>query len=374
MKFVLAGGGTGGHFFPIIAVAEKLNELSRDERIVALKLYYFGDLSLDDRALFENGIEFMKIPAGKLRHYVSILNVTDQFKTLLGIIICFVRLYLIYPDCVFAKGGFSSFPTLLAARFFRIPVIIHESDSVPGRVNRWAGKFAYRIAVSFKEAAQYFPMGKGLFTGNPIRGALLSLPDVQYSFGLDPKLPIILILGGSQGAAVINEAVIQSLSELVSRYQLVHQTGERNYDEVVARANLVLEKTQWRARYKPIPFLSAALLGKAASAASLVIARAGSGIFEIAQWGKPSIIIPITDSNADHQRRNAYAYGRTGACEVVEERNLTPNTFTATIESLLANPEKLQEMTRRAKAFSKPDAAANIARALIEIGLSHERH
>jgi UDP-N-acetylglucosamine--N-acetylmuramyl-(pentapeptide) pyrophosphoryl-undecaprenol N-acetylglucosamine transferase len=155
MKIVFTGGGTGGHFYPIIAIAEKVNQIIDRDKIVQAKLYYFSDDPYDKAALFDNGITFKQIPAGKMRVYFSVQNFFDMFKTFTGVVKAVFALFAIFPDVVVGKGGYSSFPTLLAARILGIPVVIHESDSYPGRVNVWAGKFARRVAVSFQEAAQY---------------------------------------------------------------------------------------------------------------------------------------------------------------------------------------------------------------------------
>ena len=136
MKIVFTGGGTGGHFYPIIAVAEKVNQIVDHENIVGAKLYYFSDDPYDKELLFQNGITFEKISAGKARIYFSLLNFTDFIKAFFGTINAVYKLFTIYPDVVFGKGGYSSAPTILAARMLRIPVVIHESDSAPRRVNQ----------------------------------------------------------------------------------------------------------------------------------------------------------------------------------------------------------------------------------------------
>src|SRR3989344_4049451 len=160
MKIVFTGGGTGGHFYPIIAVAERVNQIADEEKVIGTKLYYFSDSPYDQEVLFENGILFEEVHAGKMRVGSSPLNFLwnflDIFKIFFGTINALYKLFTIYPDVVFGKGGYASFPTLLAARILGIPVIIHESDSVPGRVNKWAGRFAKKIAVSFEEASTHF--------------------------------------------------------------------------------------------------------------------------------------------------------------------------------------------------------------------------
>ncbi len=164
MKIVFTGGGTGGHFYPIIAVVQKINKIIDEEHIIGSKLYYISDSPYDKQVLFENGIMYEEIIAGKMRTYFSLKNLTDVFKMFFGTINAIVKLFSIYPDVVFGKGGYASFPTLFAARILGIPVVIHESDSAPGRVNKWAGHFAKRVAVSFPEAAQYFGLDRSANT------------------------------------------------------------------------------------------------------------------------------------------------------------------------------------------------------------------
>ncbi len=169
MKIVFTGGGTGGHFYPIIAVVQKVNQIIDHENIVSSKLYYFSDGPYDKEMLFENGLLFEQVLSGKMRTYFSFLNFLDYFKVFFGVINATFKLFSIFPDVVFGKGGYASFPTIFAARMLGIPVIIHESDSAPGRVNLWAGKFAKKVAVSFIEASDFFSKDKIAWTGQPIR-------------------------------------------------------------------------------------------------------------------------------------------------------------------------------------------------------------
>jgi UDP-N-acetylglucosamine--N-acetylmuramyl-(pentapeptide) pyrophosphoryl-undecaprenol N-acetylglucosamine transferase len=167
------GRVTGGHFYPIIAVAEAINDATRDRKLLEPQLYYAAPDPYDRELLVANNITFVPTAAGKMRRYFSLLNFFDLFKTAWGVMRSLLRVFFFYPDVVFATGGYASFPTLLAARLFRIPVVIYATDVEPSRVNRWAKKFAVKIAVSFPEAAKYFPPEKTAFTGNPIRKAAL---------------------------------------------------------------------------------------------------------------------------------------------------------------------------------------------------------
>jgi UDP-N-acetylglucosamine--N-acetylmuramyl-(pentapeptide) pyrophosphoryl-undecaprenol N-acetylglucosamine transferase len=373
MKILLTGGGTGGHFYPLIAIAEKLNELASAQKIVTLKMYYMSDSPYDKRILFENGITYVEVPAGKVRTYSSIKNYTDMIKTATGAFLGLLSMFFIYPDVVISKGGYAAFPAVFAARLLRIPVIVHESDSYPGRLNVWTAKFAKRVAVSWPEAAEYLPKDKTVLTGQPIRRDLMktSADGAYEAFKLISTLPVILIVGGSSGAEKINNSILEVLPQLLSRYQIIHQTGVKNYDEVVSRAKLIMENNPYLGRYVPVPYLNNLTTRQASGIASLVISRAGSALFEIATWGIPSIIIPITNSNGDHQKKNAFNYARTGACEVIEESNLTPHVLMALVDKLMVDQDKLAAMKAHALAFASPEAATKIAQAALDIALAH---
>ncbi len=374
MKILLAGGGTGGHFYPVIAVARALKDAAERERLVSLDLSYMSDAPYDAWLLKEEEIKFIKVPAGKIRRYFSVLNFFDVFKTAWGVLRAIFKIYADFPDVIFAKGGYASFPALAAAKFFRIPLVIHESDLVPGRVSRWASKFAARIAISFPESVEYFPEERAALTGNPIRRQVLggSPEEAREIFSLEGAAPVLLILGGSQGAQKLNDVILEILPELVKSWQVIHQTGRANFDEVKLRAGLILESSQVRARYHPHPFLDEGGLRNASKAAFAAIARAGAGtIFELAAWGLPAILIPLSHAAQDHQRANAYAYARQGGAVILEEQNLAPHIMLSELEKILKNRELRERMIKSAQAFARPDAAAKIAQEIIRLALAH---
>lgn len=374
MKILLTGGGTGGHVYPLFAIAEELNRIADQEKFIAFKLYFASDKIYDKESLDRLFITYVPVTAGKLRVYFSLRNFLDIFKTGFGVCGALWRLFRIYPDVVISKGGYVSFPILLAARLLRIPVIIHESDTVPGRVNVWAGKFARKIALSFPEAAAYFDESRVSVTGQPVRKSIVlaAREGASEFFDIDPTVPTVGIFAGSQGAQVINEAIIRILPELVERYQVIHQTGEKNFEEVKSDVGVILEDNVKRNRYKPFPFLNDVQTKMLGGAATVIVGRSGSSLFEIAAWGKPSVLIPYAAAHGDHQRKNAYHYARTGACVVIEEANLTPSVLMNEIDTLIEHPDKYEAMARHAKEFYKEDAARKIAIEAVTIALSHE--
>ncbi|MBP9772518.1 MAG: UDP-N-acetylglucosamine--N-acetylmuramyl-(pentapeptide) pyrophosphoryl-undecaprenol N-acetylglucosamine transferase [Candidatus Pacebacteria bacterium] len=375
MRILFTGGGTGGHFYPIIAIAEALNKIVDEEKILKSELYYMSTEPYDKQALFENNIKFVQVNAGKLRIYPSVKNITDMFKTATGCMEAIFKIFALYPDVIFGKGGFASFPALFAAKILRIPVIIHESDSAPGRVNKWASKFAKRIAISFPEAIDSFPKNKTAWTGQPVRRDIARgvKEGAHEYFGFDQNIPVILILGGSQGAQKINNALIDALPALLPNFQIIHQVGPKNLEDITQTANVIIANNEFKKRYKPIGFLNPLGIKMAAGAANIVVSRAGSTIFEIAGWGVPAIIIPFDKSNGDHSRKNAYTYARSGAGEVMEETNLSPNLLVAEIEKLVGDSVKIEAMKKAALSFARPDAANTIAREIINIALKHEQ-
>ncbi|MBX9765368.1 glycosyltransferase, partial [Patescibacteria group bacterium] len=208
MKIVFTGGGTGGHFYPIVAVAEAIHDIEKERKLLEPELYYFGPNVFDERSLYENGITFVQTPAGKMRKYFSIMNFFDIFTTAWGIIDTLFKLYAIYPNVVFSKGGYGSVPTIIAARILNIPVIAHDSDAIPGRATLMAANFAKRVAISYDEAFQYFPekiKQKVALVGNPIRRELQNpAREGAHEFlELEQNVPVLLIVGGSLGAEVL---------------------------------------------------------------------------------------------------------------------------------------------------------------------------
>ncbi len=378
MKILFTGGGSGGHFYPIIAIAQEIRRLATEEKLVQPSLYFMSDGPYNERTLFENDIKFIKVMAGKLRRDSSPLswlkNFFDLFKTFFGSIGALFKVFNLYPDIVVGKGGYASFPTLLASRILRIPVFIHESDSHPGLVTRWAGKFAIRVALSYPEAAKYFPADKVAITGNPLRQEILTPTESgAYEYlRLDKDLPIIFVIGGSQGASKINEIIVDILSKIVEKYQLIHQVGKNNYIDLSQRAKFILKGNPFADRYKIFDYLDTTAMRMTAGVASLVITRAGSTLFEIANWGIPSIVIPIPEEVSHDQRTNAFTYARSGGAVVIEEKNLTASVLLFEIDKIMNDEKMREDMIKGAKQFARPDAANVIAREVLKISLGHE--
>lgn len=378
MKIVLAGGGSGGHFYPLVAVTEALETIANEKKLIEPDLFYIGPEPFDRTTLVEHEISYIPSPAGKIRRYASILNVLDVFKTAWGISKSTLMLYRLYPDVVFSTGGFAAFPTLWAARILRIPVVIYDADARPGRVSLWSSSFARWIAVAHPEAAEQFPkkyLEKIARTGHPIRRELEApAREGGHEFlKLDSAVPTIFIIGGSSGARAINETTLNALPTLIERFNVVHQTGVEHLDEVNQVAGVVLKDSRYAARYRSFGLLNALALRMTAGISSLIISRAGSGtIFEIASWGIPAILIPIPTEISHDQTENAFSYARAGAAVVLDQRNLTPHLLVAEIERIMNDRQAYAAMAAAAKNFARPDAARKIAAIIMETALPHE--
>ncbi len=366
MRIVLTGGGTGGHLFPLIAVAKELKNILGEE---ASFLYVGAGGDLEKETMAKEGIAARRVLSGKWRRYFSFKNFLDPFKIPIGIVQSLWILLWYMPDAIFSKGGYGSIPVVITAWIYRIPVLVHESDAVPGMANQILAKFSSRVAVSYPSAEQYFPKYEAALTGNPIRTEITQgqAQALRSRFGLTESKPIVLVLGGSQGSQIVNRAIVKILPRLLQRVQIVHQTGEKNYDETVRMAAEFGIKAG-REGYIPIKFLDSNLYKDALAAADLVISRAGANaISEIAANFKPVILIPLENSANEHQSRNAYELAKIGGALVLEKMNLGEHILLQKIEKLLGDEELRQNMGRKIRAFYHPEAAEKLAREIIEL-------
>lgn len=373
MRILFTGGGSGGHVFPIIAVRQAFNTLleTPDKELV---FYYLGPDKFARENFSKEKIESRFILSGKLRRYFSLKTPLDFIRLIIGIIQSFFYLFIWVPDIIFSKGGYGSIPVVLVGWIYRIPVILHESDSVPGLANRFMAKFAKKIIISFSASKERFGkhQTKTVLIGNPIRKELLdgnSVSGKQF-FKVSSNKPIILILGGSQGAQKINEIVLNTLPRLLEISEIIHISGEVDYDNIFRET----QKTLKNPAYHLYKFLNPEELKHAYGAADLIINRAGAGsIFEIAALGKPSILIPLPNSAGDHQRKNAYDFANTdkqtgkGRAMILEQENLTPNTFIEMIKKIINDPEEIKRMGQNAKEFYLADTAQKIRDEILKL-------
>ena len=369
MKILFTGGGTAGHIFPIIAILREIKKNNSN-----LKFYYIGPKDeFSEKLLSQEGVIIKTILTGKIRRYFDIKSLFENiFDILIKVPIGFFQSlfynFIISPDIIFSKGGYGSFPVVLSGWILLIPIFLHESDVSPGLANKWLSKFSMEIFISFPvEKTGIFSSKKIISIGNPIREELLTgeKEKAKKLFNISGEKPVILILGGSQGSQRINDILLLILPELLFNFDLIHQIGQKNFEEVIKETKAVANKELLK-NYYPFSFLDENQLKEAYAISDLIISRAGSGsIFEIAAIGKPSILIPLPESAQNHQLRNAYTYIENETGLIIEEINLTPRFFLERIKYLLSQPEELKKMSKAAKSFSRPQSAKIIAEYLI---------
>lgn len=363
---IIAGGGTGGHTSPALAVADLL-------RARALACAWIGSRGgIEARRAPERGIPYLAISTGKLRRSWTWRNAVDLLlRVPAGILGAAWLLARLRPRVVFATGGFVALPVVVAAAVLRIPIVVHEQVTVPGLANRIAARLARRVAVTFAESAHHFPAGRTIVTGNPLRAELRagSRADAVARFGLDPALPLVYVTGGAQGAQRINRAVGEILGPLLEHAQVIHQcgdhpaTGDRQWLEA-RRAALPPGPA---ARYTIVPWVGAEL-GGIYAAAALVVARAGAGtVNECCQLGVPALYIPLPGTRGDEQTANARLVERAGGAAVLPQSELTPERLLAEVRGLLADPQRLKHMAERSRTLAVPDAAERIVDLLTEV-------
>jgi len=374
MRVILTGGGTGGHIFPLISVAKKIKEIAEQRGVQTIEFLYVGP-AFDQKSeeIFKHeDIKTKYIFTGKFRRYYSTMNFVDIIRIPMGIIQAAWILFKFMPEVVFSKGGYGSFPVMFVSWLYNIPVrLIHESDVVPGLANKITSHFATKIGIAFKEAALKFPLKKTALVGVPVRPDICS-QDRQIArkfFNINSEREVLLVMGGSQGAEIINNSVLGVLSDLLVKYEVIHIAGPSNYESVKANSSPITEK-QNSEYYHLYPFLTEEIKF-AYTLADLVVSRAGaSSIFEISYCQKPSIIIPIKKSAQDHQRQNAYTYAKSGGAIVIEEDNLTPHILLERIYQVLDDEVTRNKMATNAATFSTPNSDELIAKEiLISLGI-----
>ena len=363
MRIVIASGGSGGHIFPAIALAEELKLKDVSTQI----LFIGSDKALDRRIFERGGFKYRLLSANKLPYRISFEALLFLLKLSMDIFRSFIILMKYRPDAVVGFGGYVSAPVITAAYILGIPRMVHEQNAVPGRANAMLFRFADRIAVSFEETKKYLRLyaKKAVFTGNPIRASLLKDDKTGNikKLGLDPQKFTILVIGGSQGAHNLNKVFLKSLSKMdedIKRSpQIIHITGVADYGWTsVAYRELSME-------HRVYSFVDR--IEEAYSASDLIVTRSGaSAIFEIAYFGRPMILIPYPFA-LSHQSENARIFSMRGAAVEIDEKNLSSDLMKDRIEGLLKNRNKLFEMGESARRMSVPDSSHSLAQVVLNI-------
>jgi UDP-N-acetylglucosamine--N-acetylmuramyl-(pentapeptide) pyrophosphoryl-undecaprenol N-acetylglucosamine transferase len=356
MRVLIAAGGTGGHIYPAIAVAKEL--MRRDG---AAKVKFVGtERGLEKRLVPENGFEISFIESAGLKN----VGLVGQLKGLALLPKSFLAARALIkdfkPDVVVGAGGYVTGPVLLTASLMRVPTLVMDSNALPGFTNRRLARFVDKAALTFEEALKFFPKGKGIVIGNPVRREFFDIKEKNR----DNARFCLLIFGGSQGARAINQAMVAALPHLESyreRLLITHQTGELDFETV-------------REGYAKAGWTSAEIkryisdMVSAFAATDLIVSRAGATTCaELAAAGKAAIMVPLPTAADDHQRKNAEALQSAGAARMILQKDLSGAELAKEIQALIENQERVTEMEINAKKLAKQDAAGAAADLIEEL-------
>jgi len=351
MRILIAGGGTGGHVIPALAIARELKS-----RYGAEVLFVGTARGIENRLVPQAGFGLMRVKVGALKN----VGLLTRLRTLIDLPLAIWEsrkiIKVFSPDVVVGVGGYASGPAMAAALLRRLPTLAFEPNVVPGFANKIVGRWVSSAAVHFEESKKFFRNAQ--VVGVPVRREFFSVPPAT-----DGRLPTLLVFGGSQGAHAINQAVTGAMPEVLRQIpalRIIHQTGERDYNDVRAayeRAGVAAEVS---------PFIDD--MPRAFAQADLLVCRSGaSTVAEITAAGKPAIFVPFPQAADDHQRRNAEAIVQGGAAVLVPQDELTPQGLAKTVVELLDERGRLQQMGERARALSHHDAAGRVARMVAEL-------
>lgn len=370
LRVVIAGGGTGGHISPAVAVAEELR------RRMNVDLHWIGsDSGFEGAAAAEHSILFYTVRTGKLRRYFASATFIDTLKIPVGIWEARTLLRRIKPDVIFSTGSFVSVPTVVAGRFSGIPCLTHEQTASLGLATRINARFCDVVALSFPGPGKVFTR-KGtevIITGNPIRSSIRQgdRKTLLRLFDIPPELPLVYVTGGAQGAHAINTTVADALSELLKHVAIIHQCGPQSSNGDHARLVRLRDRLEpeQRVRYHPVERVSDELAHIYASAA-LVVGRSGAGtVAELAALGVPSILVPLP--GAEEQLRNAHVLADAGASIIIPQGKFTPETLTATVQCLVNSSERLQKMREAALGVAPDDPTNRLCDAIVALADRH---
>ena len=359
MRYVISGGGTGGHIFPAIAIADALKRRMPDTEI----LFIGAEGRMEMERVPKAGYKIEGLWISGLTKDLSVI--TLPFKLISSLRKAKKLLKSFHPDAVIGVGGFASGPTLKAANWLGIPTVIQEQNSYPGKTNRNVGQKAKAICVAYHGLDRWFPNEKIHFTGNPLRGNINGHCDREESaahFGLDPNRPVVLLVGGSQGALGINKGISAQIEKFKgSETQLIWQTGKYYYDQAVKE----VKENNLEDLVKPTVFIER--MDYAYSVADVVISRAGAiSISELALVQKPVIFVPLPTAAEDHQTKNAQQLVDAGAALMVKNDE-TELVLIPKLQELLRDKAKQEEMRHNIASFARPNAADDIVDVILSV-------
>jgi len=354
LKVLIAGGGTGGHVIPALAIARELRDShSAEVRFVGTAR------GLETKLVPEAGFPLELVRSGQLKNVSLAIRARTMLDLPLGVLHCIRLLRTFRPQVVVGVGGYASGPAIISAVLLRVPTLAYEPNAVPGLANRLVGRYVSSAAVNFAETAQYFC--NAVVTGVPVREEIFAVKD--KALGSEPRL---LITAGSNGAKIFNETLPGIAARLLQRVPgltIVHQTGERALaatKEAYSDAGVDPERVAVKAFLTDMP--------EQYAAADLVLARAGSTVAELAAAGKPSLLVPLPTAADDHQRKNAELVVAGGAAEMLLQVDATPEVLLERLAGLLTDRERLQAMSVAARAMGKPGALRRIGEMVAKLG------
>ncbi len=370
MRVLISGGGTGGHVYPALAVAQQLQQ-----HYNADILYLGSDDGLETRLVPAAGVRLQTIQAGKLQRFVSWRTVAGMARVPVGMVQAIGIVHAFRPDVAFTSGGYVAVPAGLAARLNRTPLLMHQQDVPPNLSNKLLAPLATRISVAFADSLRYFPSQKTVQLGNPIRQAILDVRNVspqqaRTNLGLASDIPLVLITGGSQGARHLNRTVCHALPELLKQCQVLHISGSNLFTETrdLVEQTLVDVESETRQRYRLEPYMDEEM-PLALQAADLVLCRSGASVLsELAVLGKPSLLVPLPPAiGSSPQETNAKLFEREQAAEVILNDLLKPELMIERITYILSQPARLEAMSRAAATLAKPDATQEIVKTIVTL-------
>lgn len=368
LRLLIAGGGTGGHVLPALAVVEEL----RRRGSLGETLWIGSQTGLEGEAASAAGIPFRAVDTGKLRRYFSLRTAADAARVPLGVLQAARLVRGFRPQAVLSTGGFVSVPTVLAVARVA-PILTHEQTAILGLATRINVRFADVLAVSYDDTARAASRvhRRVVVTGNPVRSSLATgdaaLGLANYGFSSD--LPLLYVTGGARGASPLNRRLAELLPDLLHRCQILHQAGpaSANRDAAELEQRRLTWPTPLRDRYRVVEFVRDDLADVYAASA-LVLGRAGAGtVAELAVLGKPAVLVPLPGAGGDEQTKNGQLLAEAGAAVLIPQPEATPERLGATLLDLLADPVRLAAMGSAARTVGTPDAAARLADALMTL-------
>ena len=346
-RIILTGGGTAGHVTPNIALLPRLKELGYD-------IQYIGSYNGIEKELIEPfGIPYHGISSGKLRRYFSMKNFSDPFRVLKGFGEANKLIRDLKPDVIFSKGGFVSVPVVLAGKKNKVPVVIHESDMTPGLANKLSLPSAAKVCCNFPETLEHLPADKAVLTGSPIRQELLSGNKIAALdlCGFSADKPVILVIGGSLGSVVVNNAVRLALPELLEQFHVIHLCGKGKLDASLNNIEGYAQFEYIKSELRDIFAL-----------ADVVISRAGANaICELLALRKPNLLIPLSaNASRGDQILNARSFERQGFSVVIEEEELSKELLLESVRDLYANRDTYMSAMRKSTLQNSIETITNI--------------